>query len=298
MKGFLFLSIFMLNGLFNSFSQELSCNVIVNADQIKNSNKQVFTSLQTALNEFVNNRRWSDFQYDTNEKIECTFIIVVNEYKDNKFKTSLQVQARRPIFNSAYYTSLFNFKDENLNFEYLEMTPLEFTEGTFGSNLTAVIAYYCYLIIGFDGDSFEKMGGTSSFSKAESIVNSAQSQSEKGWKAFEDNRNRYALINHLLDDNLKKFREFFYEYHRLGLDEMYNDVSKGSAKIAVAIQVLRDVNRLRPSSVVLTSFLETKTDELVNIFSNASEKEKTAVNELLMDINPSQSTRYESIIKK
>lgn len=297
MKQLLIILLLVFLGLLGVNGQELKCNVIVNSDQIAGTNKQVYTTLQKALSEFINNRRWSDFQYNTNEKIECTFVIIVNEQNDNSFKATLQVQARRPVFNSAYYTSLFNFKDDNFNFDYLEMTQLEFTEGSFGTNLTAVIAYYCYLIVGYDCDSFSKMGGTPYFQKAEAIVNTAQSQqSEKGWKAFEDSRNRYALVNNLLDDNLKRFREFYYEYHRLGLDEMYNDVGKGSAKIANSIQVLREVNRLEPSCVAITSFLETKADEIVNIFSKAPSKEKTDVYELLMDIDPSQSTKYGPII--
>lgn len=299
MKQLLIILLLFCSGFLGVHAQELKCNVIVNSDQIAGTNKQVFFTLQKALSEFVNNRRWSDFQYATNEKIECTFVIAVNEQNDNSFKTSLQIQARRPVFNSAYYTSLFNFKDDNFNFEYLEMTQLDFTEGSFGSNLTAVIAYYCYLIVGYDCDSFTKMGGTPYFIKAEGIVNTAQSQqSEKGWKAFEDSRNRYALINNLLDDNLKKFREFYYDYHRLGLDEMHNDVGKGTAKIASSIQVLREVNRLRPSCVAISSFLETKADEIVNIFSKAPSKEKTDVYELLMDIDPSQSTKYDPIINQ
>ncbi len=280
---------------FKAYSQELNCNVVINSDQIKGTNKQVYVTLQKALSDFVNNRRWSTFTYASNEKIECSFVIIINEQNDKTFKGSLQIQARRPVYNSAYYTSLFNFKDDNFNFEYLEMSQLEFTEGTFGSNLTAIIAYYCYLIVGYDCDSYETFSGTPSFTKAEAIVNSAQSQSEKGWKAFEDDRNRYALISNLLDDNYKKFRILYYEYHRLGLDEMYNDVAKGSAKIATSIKTLRDVNRFRASAVIVSSFLETKSDEITKVFSKAPRKEKMEVYELLMDLDPSQQQKYESL---
>ena len=297
MKRTLTILLLVFSVLLKGYTQELNCNVIINSDQIKGTNKQVYVTLQKALSEFVNNRRWSDFTYTSTEKIECSFVIVVNEQNDNTFKANLQIQARRPVFNSAYYSSLFNFQDENFNFEYLEMSQLEFTEGVFGSNLTSVIAFYCYLIVGYDCDSFTKMGGTPYFNKAEAIVNTAQSQSEKGWKAFEDDRNRYALVNNLLDDNLRKFREFYYEYHRLGLDEMYNDVGKGSAKIAASIQALREIPPLKRSCVVITSFLETKADELIKIFSKAPAQEKTDVHELLMDLDPSQSTKYEPILK-
>jgi hypothetical protein len=296
MKKTLLLLTVLCIGFSSLQAQELKCNVIVNSDQIGGTNKMVFVSMQKAISEFINNRRWSELQYAQHEKIECSFVITINTQSDNSFKATLQIQSRRPVYNSVYYTTLFNFKDDNFNFDYLEMTQLEFTEGIYSNNLTAVLAYYCYLIVGYDCDSFSKMGGTASFLKAEAIVNSAQSQSEKGWKAFESNRNRYALINNLLDDNLKKFRELFYDYHRLGLDEMYNDVGKGSAKIASSIQALKEVNSIRPSCVVVTSFLETKADEIVNIFSKAPAEEKTSVYELLMDIDPSQSAKYDPII--
>ncbi|MDR1679326.1 MAG: DUF4835 family protein [Prevotellaceae bacterium] len=279
--------------------QELNCSVTVNAEKLTTAtNKQIFNTLQKAIGEFVNNRRWTDLQYEAAERIECSFFITINEAFDEKdFKASIQVQSRRPIFNSSYYTPLFSFKDDNFNFEYIEHTPIEYAEGSFSSNLSAVLAYYCYLIIGYDADSFARLGGTSAFSKAESIVNLAQSQNEKGWKAFEDDRNRYAIINNLLDNNLRQFREFFYTYHRLGLDEMAANVSKGSAQIANSFSALREANRARPSSVVLSIFLDSKRDEIVNIFSKAPAKEKKQIYDLLMDIDPSKSAVYDQIMK-
>jgi hypothetical protein len=284
--------------LFGLQAQELTCNVTVNSDKIKSGNKQIGVALQKAITDFLNNRKWTDLQFKSNEKIECSFLVTINTQTDEKtFTATLQVQARRPVYNSSYYTPLINFKDENFNFEYIEMSPLEYTDGSYSSNLTAILAYYAYVIVGYDSDSFSKFGGTPYFEKAESIVNLAQSESDKGWKAFVDDRNRYALINNLLDENLRKFREFYYDYHRLGLDEMSNDVAKGSAKIASSIQYLREVNRARASCVALTSFLEAKRDEIVNIFSNAPTTEKNDVYNLLMDIDPSQSAKYEPILK-
>ncbi|MDR3705995.1 MAG: DUF4835 family protein [Paludibacteraceae bacterium] len=298
MRKLFILFIFTSLCLFGLHAQELTCNVSVNSDKIKSNNKQIATSLQKAIADFLNNRKWTDLQFKANEKIECSFLVTINTQTDEKtFTATLQVQARRPVYNSSYYTSLINFKDENFNFEYIEMSPLEYTDGSYSSNLTAVLAYYAYVIIGYDSDSFSKFGGTPYFEKAESIVNLAQGESDKGWKAFVDDRNRYALINNLLDENLRKFREFYYDYHRLGLDEMNSDVAKGSAKIASSIQYLREVNRARASCVALTSFLEAKRDEIVNVFSNAPATEKNDVYNLLMDIDPSQSAKYEPILK-
>lgn len=298
MKRFVILAFLLVSVLASLSAQELNSTVQVNADKIPGTNKQIFLSMQKDIQEFLNLRRWTDLQFQPAERIDCSFVITINEQPDEKtFKADIQIQARRTIHNTTYYTSLFNFKDNNFNFEYLEHSPMEYVDGTFTSNLTSVLAYYTYIIIGLDSDSYAKFGGSPQFTKAEAIVNLGQSQSYPGWKAFEDDRNRYALINNLLDDNLRKFREFFYDYHRLGLDEMPNSAAKGSAKIAASIQYLREVNRARPSCIALTSMLDAKRDEIINIFSKAPAKEKTEVYNLLMDIDPSQSAKYEPILK-
>ncbi len=296
-KIFLYI-IFAIALLLNSNAQELNCNVVVNADKLPTLNKRIVSSMQKDISEFMNSHRWTDLQYQQNEKIECSLIIILNQAESDKlYKAEIQVQARRPVFNSTYYTPLFSFRDENFSFEYVEMTPLEYNDGIFMSNLTSVLAYYAYIIVGYDSDSFSKLGGTASFRKAEAIVNLAQGQSEKGWKAFEDPRNRYSLVTSLLDESMRPFREFYYEYHRLDLDAMAENTAKAVSRITLAMQVLRDVNRARPSNVVLTSFLDTKRDEIINIFSKASPKDKTDAYKLLMDIDPSQSTKYDAILK-
>ncbi len=296
MKKIIGITILLLIGLV-SFAQELSCKVTVNGDQLTNTNKQVFISMQKDIEEFMNNHRWTDMQYQANEKIDCSLTITLSTQSDEKtFAGDLYIQARRPVYNSTYYTPIFNFKDGNFAFEYIEHTPLEYVDGTFTNNLTAVLAYYAYIIIGYDSDSYSKLGGSSSFKKAETIVNQAQSQSEVGWKAFEDDKNRYALINHLMDESFRKFREYFYEYHRLGLDEMSNSTPKGSAKIADGIETLREVNRARPSSIVLVSFIDMKRDEIINIFSKAPAAEKTKVYEILMDVDPAKQDKYKTIL--
>ncbi len=277
-------------------AQELNCNVQINSDQIIGSNKAVFNTLQKSISEFVNNRRWTELTYANAERIECSMTIIVKKLDGDNFTTEIQIQSRRPVYNTSYNTTLFNFKDNEFDFEYKEFDQLELNANTITSNLTAVLAYYSYLIIGYDMDSYTRFGGTPYFQSAESIVNAAQSLSYKGWKAFESTKNRYALTNNLMDEAFKKFRSFFYDYHRLGLDEMSINAVNGRAKIAEGLPLVREANRARPSAIVIASFMDAKSDELINIFKKSTEKEKKDVVQVLTDINPTQTTRYESIL--
>lgn len=283
---------------YHAYSQELNCNITINSDQVQGTNKSVFNTLQKSVSEFVNNRKWTEMSFLTNERIECTMTIIVKSVEGDNFTAEIQVQSRRPVYNSNYNTTLFNFKDNDFTFTYKEFEPLEWNESTISSNLTAVLAYYAYIIIGYDMDSFSRLGGTPFFQAAENIVNSAQGSNLPGWKAFESSRNRYALVNNLTDEAFKNFRNFFYEYHRLGLDEMSNNPVNARARIAQGIPVLRETNRARPSAVVISTFLDAKSDELINIFSKGTDKEKALVVEILSDVNPTQTQKYEQILNK
>jgi hypothetical protein len=296
MKHWLFfLSFVLFAGLVQS--QELNCNIQINSDQVQGTNKSVFTTLQKSMSEFVNNRKWTEMTFATNERIECSMNVIVKTVVDDLFTAEIQIQSRRPVFNSTYFSTLFNFKDNSFNFNYKEFDQLEMNENTITSNLTAVLSYYAYLIIGYDMDSYSRLGGTPYFQAAESIVNAAQGAELSGWKAFESSRNRYALINNILDEAFKKYRNYFYEYHRLGLDEMTVNATNARARIAEGLPLLREANRARPSAVVISSFMDAKTDELVNIFSKATTKEKTEAVQILSDVNPTHSSRYEQILK-
>lgn len=297
MKKF-FSVIFILSINYGLFSQEINCNIQVNSSKIQGTNKNVFNKLQKSMNDFINNRRWTDLNFDKNERIECSINIILNSVDGENFQTEMIVQARRPVYNSSYNSTLFNFKDNAFSFTYKEDEPLIFTENDINSSITATLAYYAYLIIGYNMDSFSRLGGNPYFSKAENIVNQAQSKSWTGWKAFEDSRNRYALINNIMDEAFKKYREYYYEYHRLGLDMMPENATNGRAKIAEGIQLLRDANRSRPNAIVISSFLDAKTDELINIFKQGSTQEKEKVVEILCDVNPAATSRYETINKK
>lgn len=283
-------------------AQELNCNLTVNSAAIEGTNKQVFTTLETDLKAFMNSYRFTELVYAENERIESNFTIIVKQVEGDIFTCELQVQASRPVYGSSYTTSLLNIRDEEFVFTYKEFDPIEINNNTYESNLTAVMAYYAYLIIGFDLDSYSRLGGTAVFTVAEQIVGMFQSRSDesesKGWKAFDKPRNRYALINNILDDRFKKLRDYYYEYHRLALDNMMSNVDNARAKIASQIELLRDINRLNPSSAFVLSFLDSKNDELINIFAKkGTEAEKTKVHDILVSVNPTLSNRYDEILK-
>lgn len=300
MKKTIFIA-FLLVSLIRVQAQEINCTVRINSDQIQGTNKSVFTTLQKSLSEFINNRKWTQLSFTNAERIECSMNIVIKQADQatNTYAGEIQIQARRPVYNTSYNTPLLNLKDNEFSFTYKEFDILEMPENTITSNLTAVMAYYAYLIIGYDLDSYSRLGGTGCFQSAESIVNAAQgSDLGKGWKAFDSSKNRYALINNILDDAFKKYRNYFYEYHRLGLDEMSQNVVNGRARIAEGIECLREANRARPSAFVISSFLDAKNDELINIFSKGTSKEKEQVVQILSDVNPTYSSKYEQINKQ
>ena len=281
-------------------AQEIRCSVTVNSDKIEGSNKQVFETLKTSIEEYMNQNRWTNMTFAEHEKIECNMLIVVSTVTDNMYSCEITLQSRRPVYGTSYTTPLLNFKDNNFNFTYQEYDRIEYQQNQFTTNLTAMLAYYCYLIIGHDMDSYQRLGGTTYFEACEEIVNACQSASmdnleQKGWLAFDSNRNRYALINNLLDDAFKKYRNFYYDYHRLGLDEMSGNVTNGRARIAEGLPVLKEAYRSRPATYVVNTFLDAKADELVDIFKKGTDKEKKEVYELLMDIDPTRQNTYERI---
>ncbi len=283
-----------------SYAQELKCSVTVNSDQVQGSNKDMFNTLKQSIEEFVNTSKWTNLTFQDKERIECSMMLVVKSVENNIVKCDFTCQSRRPVFGTSYTTPLLNFQDNSFCFAYQEFDRMDFQQSTFTSNLTALIAYYCYLIIGYDMDSFARLGGTPYFQACEDIVTEAQSASleeaeAKGWKAFDSNRNRYALVNNLMDEAFKPYRSFCYEYHRLGLDEMINNVANARARIAEGLPVLKEANRARPATYVVTTFLDAKNDELVNIFSGGTSDEKKQVYDLLVDLDPTRQSVYDAI---
>ena len=291
-----FLSFF---GLKYAQAQELNATVIVNADQIEPAFQSIFVTLQRSMTDFLNNRRWTDMTFTNQERIECTFNLVVRRFENNVVSAELTVQSRRPVFNSSYFSPLFNFRDTEIEFEYNEHDQLEFIDNAFGSNLTAILAYYAYIIIGYDMDSFSRLGGTPYFRAAENIVALGQSSNYGGWRAeLGASRNRHALVSNLLDEAFRRYRNFFYEYHLLGLDQMTINMTNARARISEGLPILREANRARPTAVVIGIFLDTKADELVNIFSEATQQERERAVEILSDIAPTRSAQWERINRR
>jgi hypothetical protein len=281
---------------FAAAAQEINARITINSDKIQGTNKQVYTSLQNALMEFVNNRKWTDAAFGANEKIDCTMSLIVNEHTDNTFKTEIQIQARRPVYNSGYTTTILNLQDRQLDFEYVEFSPLEYTQNTLESNLTATLVYYVYLILGFDFDSFSLKGGTAFFQQAQQIVNLAQSQPAwNGWKAFENDRNRHAMITALTDNSSDAFREMWYNYHRKGLDEMAANADRGRTTILEALPALEQLRSNRPATALLQLFSDAKLDEVVAIYSKANTQEKQAGRKMLSNLFPTASARLDAL---
>lgn len=279
-------------------AQELNCKVNIIHTQVQGTNTSVFETLETSLNEFMNNRAWTELQFAENERIDCTLNITVKQHHpaENKFTCELLFQSSRPVYNSAYNTTVFSMKDGDFNFTYQEFDQLEFNENMIDNNLTAMLAYYAYLFIGMDFDTMSPLGGTAILQKAESIVNSAQSLGETGWKAFDDSKNRHAIINDYLESSMEPFRQMQYKYHRLGLDEMANNVDRGRVAIGEAIVLLSEAKKNKPLSMLPQIFTDYKRDEIVNIFSgHGTAKEKESVYNILSDLNASQNQQWNKI---
>ena len=280
------------------YAQELNCRVQVNSSKIEGTNREVFDKLMSSLSEFINSRKWTDAVFQNEERIECGLIFTISEMSGTNFTGDLQVQANRYAFNSSYTTTLFNFKDVNLKFTYSQYDRLEYYDNSYDNNLMSIVAYYINIILGLNFDSYSRYGGTKYFEKAATIVALAQSSDDAGWRAFQSERNRYALVSNYQDERLKKLRDISYEYHRLGLDEMSTNVEKGRNKIYSILPYLRELNRAKPFSVALQLFAEAKRDELIDMFQSSTPKEKREIYEVLIDILPTQSNKLEELLRQ
>ena len=280
-----------------SFTQELYCNVNVNFQQVEGTETKVFENLERALFEFINNRKWTNYNFGVEERIECTILLNISErISSDEFKGTLNIALKRPVFNSAYNSTTLNYIDRDFQFEYVEFQPLEFQDNVFTSNLTSVIAYWVYMFLGIDFDTFTLYGGTPYYEKAESIVNSAQNESYPGWKAFESQKNRYWLVENMMNPSYQPIRKFLYEYHRRGLDIMYEDASGGRAKILKTLKYLQTIQNQRPGLFLMQIIMDAKSDEFVSVFSEGSPSEKNQAINLLKEIDPANSDKYDGIL--
>lgn len=277
-------------------AQELNCKLQINSSKIQTTDKAIFKNLEEALNNLINQRKWTELNVNSVEKIDCSVTIIINEMpSEEQFKSELQIAVSRPVYNTSYTTPTFMFKDNDFNFSYQDMQQIEFNSNYIQDNLTAVIAFYVYIVLGIDMDTFSPMGGEGMFRQAESIANAAQSIGETGWKAFESERNRHALISSLLDDKMKPMRELSYNYHRLGLDEMQKDAEQSRGKITNYLKSLNSIYEINPTNVLLQMFVETKIDEIVQLYSKASASEKKTIFDLLSLVAPTMSNRYKTL---
>lgn len=290
-----FVAVFMLAAFAGMNAQELKCQVDINTDQIQTTNKSVFETLKEAITEYFNENHFTNLQYSTNERIECRFFLTLTEYTDDKMKGNLQVQVSRPVYNTNYTTTLLNFKDDNIEFEYQEGQPLNFTLNTMESQLTAILNFYAYLFIAIDCDSFAPNGGQAMYDQLAQIVQMAQSSGEIGWKAFEDKRNRSSVLGAFTDPSTSVLRQILYDYHRKGLDEMALSPDKGRAAITATLDNLTTIMEADPMSVGLSIFRDAKLDELVNIYTKAPQTERDKVVQILTPIYPTEMKRINMI---
>lgn len=282
------------------FSQELNCNIQVSAQKIQGSNRQMFENMQRDIYEFMNNTVWTNHVFSYSERIDCNILININnQLSADEFSGTIQVQLKRPVFNTTYSSTVLNFTDNNFKFRYVEFQPLEFDPTTYRSSLVSVLAYYAYLILGFDYDSFAPEGGTEFFQMAEKIVLNAQNAPEMGWKPYDGsrNRNRYWLVKNILDKEYEGVRQFIYEYYINGLDKMESKVAEARTSMVESLRLVQEVYRKKPDPFMylVQVVMETKSDELINVYSEAFPEEKSRVVEILTEIDPANKSKYEKI---
>jgi len=281
-------------------SQELNCNVQVSAQRVQGSNRQVFENMQRDIYEFMNNTVWTNHVFSYSERIDCNILInITNQLSADEFNGTIQIQLRRPVFNTTYNSTILNFIDNNFRFRYVEFQPLEFDPTVHRSNLVSVLAYYAYVILGFDYDSFSSEGGTEFFQMAEKIVLNAQNVPETGWKPYDGsrNRNRYWLVKNLLDKEYEEVRQFVYQYNINGLDKLESKAAEARVAMVESLRLVQEVYRKKPDPFMylIQIVMEARADELINIFSEAFPEEKSRVVQILTEIDPANKSKYEKI---
>jgi hypothetical protein len=276
-------------------AQQLNCTVQINSDKIASTNNQIFKNLKTSISDFVNKTDWTGEEYKQNEKIDCSMVIIINSYDSNQFTATLQVQSTRPIFNSTYASPVFNFNDNDFSFRYIEFENLQFNPSTFDSNLVSVLAYYSYMILGFDGDTYALMGGNKNYEVAQQIMTVAQQGGYKGWSQVDGNQNRFHLVTDVLSGTYDAYREALYQYHREGLDTMSADVKGSKDKVIGAINTLSKIYTVRPNAFLTRVFFDAKVDEIVSILSGGPRVSLSETIDALNKMSPLNVSKWSAI---
>lgn len=277
------------------FSQELNCNVVVNAEQTGNENFPIFKTLEKQINEFVNNTKWTNKVYKDQERINCNMFINVINYSGESFQATIQVQSSRPIYGSSYSSPIYNFNDKDFNFRYLEFQNLIYNPSQFESNLISVIAFHVNMMLALDADSFKENGGDEYYKQAQIITNYSQQGNFQGWKLEDGLQSRFTLIDNVLSPTFKEFRTVLYNYHRKGLDVMSDDVKAGKESISKALETFQAMNNRRPNSFVLRTFFDAKAEEIEQIFTDGPSVNISSLKETLQKIAPMHSSKWQNI---
>ncbi|MDT0646062.1 DUF4835 family protein [Zunongwangia sp. F260] len=284
---------------FISFSlvsaQELNCEIVINAEQTGQSNLSVFSTLQRSLSDFVNQNTWTNLEFENNERINCSMFITINSFEGESFSGTIQVQSSRPVFGTSMISPVFNFNDEQFNFNYREYQPLNYNENSYVSNLVSVVSFYVYTILGMDADTFQLNGGSEYYEEANRIVTTSQQGNSQGWRGADGSRSRYRLNTDLLSNSYAEYRAALYEYHRLGLDVMHTDLLAGKMAIAGALEKLEVMNSRRSNSLLLRTFFDSKADEIERVFGGGPEIPLTPLVQTLNNIAPRYSRNWNSL---
>ncbi len=296
-KSTFLLLIILVFASVSAMAQEFICQVMINTSKIQTADKTRYETLQKDLYEFVNNRTWTNYQFKTEEKIECSIMIILDDPgSSNDMKGTMTVQLRRPVFKSSYNTVLMNYIDKDIQFTYVQNEPLEYVENAFTNNLTSLISFYVNMFLGMSFDTFSQNGGGEFYQKANSIVNTCQNRSEIGWKSFENQKNRYWMVENLQNSTYAKVREFLYKYHRLGLDAMADNVEQARQVITESLELLQMANRERPGLFIISMIVMAKSDEIINIYSQANQSEKNKVVAIMRELDPANAAKYQQIV--
>lgn len=292
----IFSFIFLFVGLQVCTAQQVNCEIIVNAEQTGQTNLSVFKTLERSLNEFVNQTTWTDKRFQPHERINCSFFITITSFEGESFNGTIQVQSSRPVYGTSMITPIFNFNDEQFSFNYREYQPLNYSQNSFSSNLVSVVSFYIYTILGLDADTYAPEGGSTYFEEANRIVTNAQQGNYQGWKGSDGQRSRFRLNADLLANTYAEYRTALYEYHRLGLDVMHEDVAAGKEQIAKTLNKLEVMNNRRNNSLLLRVFFDSKADEISSVYSGGPPVQDSAeLIETLNNIAPRYARNWRNI---